>query len=110
MHSAAGALLLSAPPGQLCDPSRLLQGIQDVKIAAGALLLLMDPEPERPNDLRLRVLDMMKGDCVQVSCCVLVLGRQTEGGRGGCHCKCNRRVSQALCLATKATACTRSAA
>lgn len=69
---AAGAPLLSAPPGQLCGPSRLLQGIQDVKIAAGALLLLMDPEPERPNDLRLRVLDMVRGDCVQVGCCALL--------------------------------------
>ena len=44
------------------------QGIRDVKIAAGALLLLMEPGPELPGQdyLRLRVLDLMHGDCVKV--------------------------------------------
>lgn len=51
----------------------LLQGVRDVKIAAGALLLLMEPGPERPDDLRLRVLDLVHGDCVQVRCCLQAL-------------------------------------
>ncbi|PRW59971.1 hypothetical protein C2E21_1683 [Chlorella sorokiniana] len=40
------------------------QEVRDVKVAAGALLLFMDPGPERANDLRLRVLDLVHGDCV----------------------------------------------
>ncbi len=53
-----------------CFHRCLLQGVRDVKIAAGALLLLMEPGPERPDDLRLRVLDLVHGDCVQVRCCM----------------------------------------
>lgn len=54
---------LAAPTHPLCTVSG--QGVRELKVCQGALLLTLQPDAARPGELPLRVLSLADGACVK---------------------------------------------